>query len=343
MTSDIAIGTISESLADVAAQVRASTLQVRAGRGGIGSGVIWSVGQPDASGEAEATIITNAHVVRAARETTFTLRLADAREIEGTLVGIDPEHDLAALRVKAAGLSPAAIGDSAALRVGEFVLAVGNPWGREGSVTAGVISAQAPADPDLTLEPAEGDEQPGEATERPQQGEQQRERFGWRPRGIDLIQADIRLYPGNSGGPLADTHGRVVGINAMIGGGLAFAIPSRTVQRFLEDMQHANQRAYLGVQVVVAAVSPLARERWGIAQEAAVLIAGVEPESPAASAGLMIGDVLLAVNGQPIQVVEQLPRVLGRVAASGQPLTLSLLRAGERLQLSLTPQVRAAA
>lgn len=320
---------LSDSLAETATRVRASVVQVRAGRNGVGSGVVWSVGQADASGEAEATVITNAHVVRATREATFTLRLADGREIQATLVAIDPGHDLASLRTKASGLQAAAIGDSSALRVGELVIAVGNPFGREGAVTSGIVAARAPADPDLDVEPAEEEERPD------------RSRYGrgrWRLPGVDLIQADISLYPGNSGGPLADARGRVIGINAMVGGGLAFAIPSRTVQNFLREVEHTTTPVYLGVQVITAPLTPALRQRVGVAQETAALVMGVEPSSPAESAGIQLGDVLLALDGRPIRDAEQLGRLLNRAdVPSSQQRTVTLLRGGERREIALVP------
>lgn len=320
---------VSEDLAETAARVRASVVQVRAGRSGVGSGVVWSVGPADENGEAEATVITNAHVVRASRETTFELRLADGREIQATLIAIDPGHDLASLHTKASGLQPAVVGNSAALRVGELVLAVGNPFGREGAVTAGIVSARAPADPDLDVEPAEEDERPD------------RSRYGrgrWRLPGVDLIQADISLYPGNSGGPLADARGRVVGINAMVGGGLAFAIPSRTVQNFLREVEHATTPVYLGVQVITVPLTPALRQRVGVQQETAALVMGVESSSPAETAGIQIGDVLLALDGRAIRDAEQLGWLLNRAdAPSSQARTITLLRGGEKRELTLTP------
>ncbi|MGZ3601234.1 MAG: S1C family serine protease [Ktedonobacterales bacterium] len=328
-TVDTFAAALSESLAETAARVRASMVQVRAGRSGVGSGVVWNVGQPDASGEAEATVITNAHVARATRETTFTLGLADGREIQATLVAIDPGHDLASLRTKASGLRAATIGDSSALRVGEIVIAVGNPYGREGAVTTGIVAARAPADPDMDVEPAEEEERPD------------RSRYGrgrWHLPGVDLIQADISLYPGNSGGPLADAHGRVVGINAMVGGGLAFAIPSRTVQNFLQEVDRAVTPVYLGVQVITAPLTPALRQRAGVAQESAALVMGVEPASPAETAGIQIGDVLLALDGRPIRDAEQLGRLLNRAdLPSSQQRTITLLRGGEKRDLALVP------
>ncbi|MGZ3581872.1 MAG: S1C family serine protease [Ktedonobacterales bacterium] len=328
-TVDTFAAALSESMAETAARVRASMVQVRAGRSGVGSGVVWNVGQPDASGEAEATVITNAHVARATRETTFTLGLADGREIQATLVAIDPGHDLASLRTKASGLRAATIGASSALRVGEIVIAVGNPYGREGAVTTGIVAARAPADPDMDVEPAEEEERPD------------RSRYGrgrWHLPGVDLIQADISLYPGNSGGPLADAHGRVVGINAMVGGGLAFAIPSRTVQNFLQEVDRAVTPVYLGVQVITAPLTPALRQRAGVAQESAALVMGVEPASPAETAGIQIGDVLLALDGRPIRDAEQLGRLLNRAdLPSSQQRTITLLRGGEKRDLALVP------
>ncbi len=322
---------LSESLAELAAQVRGSVVQVRAGRHGIGSGVVWSVGQADASGEAEATVITNAHVVRATRETIFTLQLASGREIQATLVAIDPGHDLASLRTraKASNLQAATIGDSSALRVGELVLAVGNPFGREGAVTSGIVAARAPVDPDLDIEPAEEDEHPD------------RSRYGrgrWQLPDVVLIQADISLYPGNSGGPLADARGRVVGINTMVGGGLAFAIPSRTVQNFLQEVDHATTPVYLGVHVITAPLTPVMRQRVGVTQETAALVMGVEPGSPAETAGIQIGDVLLAIDGRTIRDAEHLGRLINRAQAPGsQQRTITLVRGGEKREIVLVP------
>ncbi len=328
---------LSEALAGVAGQLRESVVQVQVGDRGIGSGIIWQTGEPDASGAAEATIITNAHVVRAARQETFKLKLADGRALEAQLIGAEPEIDLAALRVHASGLRAAEIGDSAALRVGELVIAIGNPFGREGAVTVGVVAARAPADEDIALEPSEEAEQQAPSSKR-------RERPGARFHHIEVIQADIRLYPGNSGGPLADAHGRVVGVNAMVGGGLGFAIPSRVVRQFLADLGQQTEPVYLGVEVLTVPLAPALRQRAGIEQETAVLITGVMAESPAEAVGLLPGDVLLALDGRAIRDARLLPRLLNSRATSGEgPRTLTILRGGERQEVSLTPAVRKAA
>jgi serine protease Do len=338
---------LSDELAEVAGRVRASVVQVRAGRGGIGSGIVWKVNAPDADGESDATVITNAHVVRAGNDRTFTLGLADGRAITATVVAVDPEHDLAALTTRASGLQPVQIGDSTALRVGELVLAVGNPWGHEGAVTVGVVAARAPADPDIPLEPAVPDAQPQQGQpDQPRRGDGERRgprgEFGWPARHAEVIQADIRLYPGNSGGPLADAHGRVVGVNAMVGGGLGFAIPSRAVQQFLSDVERGGgQPAYLGITAIAAPLQPSLRARHGLQQESAILVAGVEAGAPAEAAGVLIGDVLLALDGYPIRDVATLSRALAR-SGPGTLRTLTVLRGGERLELALTPVARAA-
>jgi serine protease Do len=330
---------LSDGLAEIAATIRASVAQVRAGRGGMGSGIIWKLGEPDTEGVADATVITNAHVVRAAGSGAIALRLADGREIAAGVVAVDPAHDLAALTTRASGLHAAQIGDSSALRVGELVIAVGNPWGREGAVTAGVVATRAPADPDLALEPVEPDADGGrngggsDAPDGPGRGRGLR----WRPGGIDLIQADIRLYPGNSGGPLADARGRVVGVNAMVGGGLGFAIPSRTVQQFLSETANTAQPVRLGVQVLTVPLPAGMRAALGLAQESAVLITDVEAGAAADTAGVLIGDVLYGLNGQAVPVAERLLAGLRR--SGGGDLRLHLIRGGQKIELA----VRAAA
>lgn len=346
MGTQFVLPALSDELATVAQRVRESMVQVQAGPRGMGSGVVWSVGEPDASGAADAQIITNAHVVAAAQAKTLSIRLADRRELTATVAAVDAEHDLALLRTRATGLRAAEHGDSSALRVGELVVAVGNPWGREGAVTVGVMATRAPADPDLALEPAEdGRNAENGAENSPEQPERDpRRAWGqWRPRRMELIQADIRLYPGNSGGPLADARGRVVGINAMVGGGLGFAIPSRAVQQFLEEADGSAQPVVLGVEVLTAPLPVALRQRLGLAQETAALIAAVEAGSAGERAGLMVGDVLLEVDGVVVRAAELLGRILNRTGNHGEARTLTIVRAGERQTLTVTPATAAAA
>ena len=172
-------------LAQIADRLRQVTVEIESRTGG-GAGILWA---PD-------LVLTNAHVVRAA---PLGVRLADDRRCDALIVAADPDADLALIRIARAGLSPAALGDSSALRVGSVVVALGHPFGQRRSLTAGIVHAVAPV---------------GSG----------RRRF---------IQADVRLAPGNSGGPLADPEGRVVGINTMMAGRLALAIPVDEARRFV--------------------------------------------------------------------------------------------------------------
>ena len=180
-------------LSALAGRLREITVQVHGEPAGVGSGVLWS---------GDGLIVTNAHVVRG----RVNVKLPGGRVVMARLLARDPEHDLAALAIDAHGLATAEIGDSDGLRVGQLVVAVGNPLGLAGAVTAGLIHAIGPR----------------------------------RPAGPSLIQADLRLAPGNSGGPLADARGRVIGINAMIAGGLALAVPESLVARFLGALRSAT-------------------------------------------------------------------------------------------------------
>ncbi|HWN14800.1 MAG TPA: trypsin-like peptidase domain-containing protein [Candidatus Dormibacteraeota bacterium] len=185
LTAEPTVEPLAAAAAAMAAELARVTVEVRgrgAGGAAVGAGVIW---HPD------GLILTNAHVVH--RDVTVVL--ADGRACGARLVARDPRRDLAALVVDATGLPAAEIGDSGALRVGELVLAVGNPLGLVRALSAGLVHAVGPR----------------------------------------AIHADLRLAPGNSGGPLADARGRVVGLNAMIVGGLAVAVPSREAQRFVRE------------------------------------------------------------------------------------------------------------
>ncbi|HEX9039135.1 MAG TPA: trypsin-like peptidase domain-containing protein [Ktedonobacterales bacterium] len=325
----LSLAGLSEETARLAERARKSVAQIQVGQRGIGSAIIWETGGPDSSGMVDATVITNAHVVAAGRSERLTLKLSDGREIEGRLVALDPERDLAALRAHARDLTSATAADSSALRVGELVMAVGNPLGVEGAATLGVVAAHAPVDPDLDLEPAE------------------QERGPMRPRHrmarLPLVQADIRLYPGNSGGPLLDARGRVIGVNTMVGGGMGFAVPSNAVARFLRETGRSGQRAYLGVGVQSAPLSEGQRVRLGVASDVVALVTEVEPGGPADVAGILVGDALLAVDGRAVTGAESLVRLLNRPGAAGQTRALEVLRGGQRQTITLTPALRDAA
>src|SRR6266849_9168337 len=224
---------------EIAEQLRRSTVVIRAGSRGGGSGVIWS---------SDGAIITNAHV---ARGTQISLQLWDGREFDATLASRDPHRDLAALRIDATNLPSALAADSSQVRPGELVIAIGNPLGFVGALTTGVIHAVGP----LRL-------------------------WGSEP----WVQADVRLAPGNSGGPLADARGRVIGINTMVAGRLALAVPSNAVTNFLAA---DPIDAWLGVTV-----APVRVPRPGSRSKTfGLVLLEVEPDSPAANASLMPGDI----------------------------------------------------
>jgi serine protease Do len=249
----------------------------------------------------DGLIITNSHV---ATGETAEVAFADGRLCAARVVARDPSVDLAALQADACDVSALPAGDSSRLTVGQLVLAVGNPLGETRSVTAGIISGTGA----------------GVA--------------GGRLRLPEAVQANITLLPGNSGGPLADARGRVIGINSMVlGPGIAIAVPSNTVERFLAH--HAPGGPVLGV-----AGQPV--DLPGIEEGAGVLIAEVAVGSAAERAGLMIGDILLSIDGAPARTGDELLRALV-ARRPGEPRRLSILRGGRRRDVTAVPRPRGAA
>lgn len=268
------------SFATLAERLCRSTVQVQSRRSGGGSGVIW---HPD------GLIVTNAHVARGSRA---TVELSDGRTLEATVAARDLPSDLAALKVKVTHLPAITAGNASTLRVGELVLAVGNPHGLAGALTTGIVHTVGSKDT-----------------------------FG-SPR---WVQADVRLAPGNSGGPLADAEGRVIGINSRIVDGLALAIPSNTVARFLRNQEWRPDLGIITQPVLV----PL-RDRRVIG----LLVCELTPSSPAEAAGLLIGDVLTGVGGQCFQTLNTLISTLQETSPNAR-LELELLRGGNLITCSV--------
>jgi len=272
-----------------------------AGAGGAGSGMIIA---PD------GYVVTNDHVVHGAGRLQATL--TDGRTLDADVIGEDPSTDLALLRVNAADLPVARPGVSATLRVGQLVVAIGNPLGFQSTVSAGVVSAV---------------------------GRSFRSRTG---RLIEnVIQTDVALNPGSSGGPLVDSAGRVVGINTAIiamAQGLSFAIPIDTATWVIgELLSHGRvRRAWLGLVAQHRPVHRALARRLSIADNV-VEVVSVEPGGPAAVADLRAGDWILAVDGHPTATVDALHR---RLAATtiGAPVALAVLRGADRLELIATPR-----
>src|ERR1700758_5067674 len=275
-------------------------------RGGSGSGVIVA---PD------GLILTNSHVAGAASRIEVTT--ADGQDLHARLVGDDPDTDLALIRIdEPATLPSARLGDSKRLKRGQLVIAIGNPLGFESTVTTGVVSAL---------------------------GRSLRSRNG---RLIDdVIQTDAALNPGNSGGPLVSSHGEVVGINtAVIMGaqGICFAVAANTASFVLGELvRHGRvRRAYIGIAAQQFTLSRRRRHAAGLTQESAVMIATVEPGSPAERAGLVAGDIILALDGTTVTGADDLIRTLAGEKI-GRTIEVETLHNGSRRVLSLVPQERA--
>jgi len=268
---------------------------------GAGSGVIIT---PD------GYILTNSHVVSQADR--IEIRLQDGRELQATPIGNDPHSDLAVVRVQEAKLPSADLGDSSALRVGQLVIAIGNPLGFQATVTTGVVSALG-------------------RTLRAQTGRLME----------NVIQTDAALNPGNSGGPLVDFRGRVVGINtAVIMGsqGISFAIPSSTARWVAGQLIREGRvrRAYLGVSGQTVKLQRREVIEYAAAAPTAVRIIEVQPNTAASNAALQAGDLVTKVGEVTVTSVDDLQRALGRHAI-GAPLAVEIVRDGRRLTVTTHP------
>jgi S1-C subfamily serine protease len=277
-------------------------LSVRTSRGhGAGSGVSFTT---------DGFLLTSAHVVAGA--SGGVAEFTDGSESRFDVVGADPLADLAVLRVRDGGPPPATLGDADRLRIGQLVIAVGNPLGLAGSVTAGVVSALGRSLPI-------GD--------------------GRRARMIDdVIQTDAALNPGNSGGALADSAGRVVGINTAVAGiGLGLAVPiNSTTRAIISELMSTGRvrRAWLGLAGVPVPLPPQLAQ--SLQQRRGLRLVEVVPGSPAAKSGLFIGDLIVSAGGKPVQGVQDIQRLmLG--SAIGTRLPLTVLRRGAFVDVIAVP------
>ncbi len=248
----------------------------------------------------DGLIITNNHV--AGHSATLRIVLDDGRSFDGEVVARNPEKDLALVEVNADDLPAAEIGDSTRVRPGQLVITIGHPHGQVNTLTAGIIVAAGQT-----------------ATESG-------------PRSGDLLQMDAQIAPGNSGGPLIDIEGRVLGINAMVAGRLGMAIPSAAVERFVAGLVPGGAHAYLGVNGVIAALP-------NGPQPAGFVLTDVIDGTPAARAGLMIGDVILSIAGAPIVDQESIPAAMLRVQP-GEEVEIGLTRGGQPRSFIVVPTER---
>ncbi len=257
-------------------------------RQGVGSGFIIT---PD------GYILTNAHVVADAAE--VTVRLTDKRELKAKVVGVDRRTDVAVVKIEATDLPTVKIGDPSRLKVGEWVAAIGSPFGLESTVTAGIVSAKHRALPSENYVP--------------------------------FIQTDVAVNPGNSGGPLFNMAGEVVGINSQIysrtGGymGLSFAIPIDAAMRIKDDLVRYGKVNRGRIGVTIQGVTKDLADSFGLAKPQGALVSAVEAGSPAEKAGLKVGDVILSVDGKAIDQSIDLPRVVGETKP-GTTLVLKVWR-----------------
>ena len=270
-------------------------------RGG-GSGFIFT---PD------GFIMTNSHVVH--RASAVEVTLSDGRRFQADVVGDDPDTDLAVIRIHAPNLVAAPLGDSQAVRVGQVVIAIGNPYGFQCTVTAGVVSAL---------------------------GRSLRSRSG---RLIDnVIQTDAALNPGNSGGPLVTSRGEVIGVNTAVilpAQGLCFAVAINTATfvagRLIKDGK--VRRGYIGLAGQDVLLPRRLVRFYGLTAESGILVAAIEPSSPAQRAGLREGDIIIAYDDRPIAGIDDLHRLLSD-AQVGVHSTVTIIRRTETLRLDIVPE-----
>ncbi|HWP20318.1 MAG TPA: DegQ family serine endoprotease [Burkholderiaceae bacterium] len=263
---------------------------------GLGSGFILS---------ADGYVMTNAHVVEGADEVYVTL--ADKREFKAKIVGSDKRTDVAVVKIDASGLQPVRVGDVSKLKVGEWVVAIGSPFGLENTVTAGIVSAKA------------------------------RETGDYLP----FIQTDVAINPGNSGGPLLNMRGEVVGINSQIysrsGGfmGISFAIPIDEAMRVADQLRTTGRviRGRIGVQI--DQVSREVAESIGLGKPTGALVRSVEEGGPAARAGLEPGDIITRFDGKPVEKASDLPRIVGNTKP-GSKVDVQVFRRGATRTLNVT-------
>jgi len=298
----------SQIVAGVAAELTGKVASLRVPRQGygragesLGSAVVYT---------SDGFLLTNAHVVGSAQSGTASF--GDGTSAPFTTVGVDPLSDLAVLRAAGPTPAPAKLGEADQLVVGQLVVAVGNPLGLAGSVTAGVVSALGRSLPT---------------------------RIGSAARLIeDVIQTDAALNPGNSGGALADSHARVVGINTAVAGvGLGLAVPVNATSRKIISalMQHGRvRRAYLGLVSAPAPLPAQQQQRWG--RTSGLRVVEVVPGGPAARAGLRAGDLLLTAAGQPVEKAQDLQRLMF-AEAIGRPLAVTVFRNGALVDVIAEP------
>jgi serine protease Do len=298
-------------LADLADHLKPALVHVRVRRGGpVAKDDADSPGEPRRSTgsgfliDPTGMIVTNAHVVEQAE--WIQVRLSDGRRFNGRIVGLDNRVDLALVKIDAADLPSLPLGDSNRLRVGEFVLALGHPFGLEQSVSFGIVSRKGAP---LTVAAP----------------------------GFDFIQTDAAINPGNSGGPLVNMAGQVIGVNSMAArnGSIGFAIPSNLVKLLVPQLASKGKVEWGWLGVSIAEVTDEDLSRLKLREARGVLVRGVMPGEPADQGGMRADDVLVAVDGTPLENPRDLQRVVSSTPV-GKRVRVRLLREGRETELEVT-------
>jgi S1-C subfamily serine protease len=299
-----ALDAYSNVVVSVAEMLRPAVVNLRSGqgrRGGSGSGILFT---PD------GFLLTNHHVVGG--QERVRVRLGDGQELSGRVVGNDPWADLAVVQAESSKLPHAALGDSSKLRVGQLVVAIGSPYGFESTVTAGVVSALGRTLRSIT----------GHLVD-------------------NVIQTDAALNPGNSGGPLVDSRGQVIGINTAIiqpAQGICFAIPINMAKDILPQLMKYGRvvRGYLGLHGRVVPLQRLLIRQFGLTQETGVEVIAVEENGPADQAGIQEEDIIIMFGDLPATSIDDLHKLLMQLPV-GVPSTITLLRGNRRIERMVLP------
>jgi S1-C subfamily serine protease len=300
ISTNNALVSISEAIVDVAENLSPSVVSIRSETGGNGSGVIWN---------ANGYIITCYHVVKRLGE--VEVALSDGTSISAKVVGTDPYSDIALLKMNTgSNLKPINVSDSQNLKAGQFVLAMANPYGDHPSITGGIITSL------------------------------RNSVRGWWGRMMDdIVITDVRLNPGYSGGPLVNAEGKMVGICTAYISSRGIAIRSNRVKSIADRLTEGGtiKRAYMGVVLnTITIPKEVATQQLGTAQDGGLMILSVENDTPAKRAGLLIGDVIVKFDKEPVTSMHDLYRHLTQ-ASIGNPVDLSILRGEKLTELTLTP------
>jgi serine protease Do len=287
---------LSDAMSGLADKVASSVVRVRSARG-FGSGLVWSE---------DGYILTCSHVV--GRASAVQVGLGEGQSFEARVVGHDAYSDIALLKVDRSGLKAVERGDSDQIKVGQLVFALANPFGRRPSITSGIVTTAK-----TTL--------------------------GW-GRGVmeNMIVTDAPLNPGYSGGPLVDASGGMIGVNVAYMNSRGIAIPIKTVEETVKGLIQDGRirRAHLGISTDTIGISKDVADRAKIEQEEGLMILEVEPESPARSAGLLVGDIIVKFNGAPITSHHDLYRLLKKDVI-GKSVEIDLLRSERPVKVTIKP------